>query len=119
MSSSGSVTDVLYQDVAIPAGTTSLVLTGQYWVVTGEDPADTNTYDTASIGFTQTNGTPIVTVNSFSNVTPTTAWTQINFTVPQNLSGQTIRLRMTSSNDFLNATSFYFDTLALNATHCP
>ncbi len=116
---SGSVTDLLYQDVAIPAGTTQLVLTGFYEVRSSESVTDTNVYDTASLAVTQTTGTLIVTVNSFSNRTPTTTWTAINHTFAQNLSGQTIRLRMTSSNDFLNATSFYFDSLALNATHCP
>ncbi len=114
---SGSVTDVLYQDVAIPAGTTQLVLTGYYEVRSAE--SSTGTYDTASIAATQTSGTPIVTINSFSNRTPTTTWTAINHTFTQNLSGQTIRLRMTSSNDFSNATSFYFDSLSLSATHCP
>lgn len=111
-------TDVLYQDVVVPAGTTSLVLTGVYEVRTGET-SSTIAYDTASIALTQPNGTPIVTVNSFSNLTATTTWTAINFTVPQNLSGQTVRLRMTSTGDSSNASSFYFDTLALTATHCP
>lgn len=116
---SGSVTDVLYQDFTIPANTTQLTLTGFYEVRTAESPGDLTVYDTGSIGFTQTNGTPIATVNSFSNITPTTAWTAINYTFPQTMSGQTIRLRMQSSNDIINPTSFYFDSFALNATHCP
>ncbi len=114
---SGSVTDVLYQDVAIPAGTTQLVLTGFYEVRTAE--TGTSVYDTATFAVTQTTGTPIVTINSFSNLTPTTIWTAINHTFTQNLSGQTIRLRMTSSNDLSKPTSFYFDSFALSATHCP
>ena len=36
-----------------------------------------------------------------------------------NLAGQTIRVRMTSTNDFFRATSFYFDTLSLRALRCP
>jgi hypothetical protein len=115
----GSVTDVLYQDFTIPANTTQLRLTGFYEVRTSEDVGDLNVYDTGSIGFTQTNGTPIAMVNSFSNITPTTAWTAISYTFPQTMSGQTIRLRMQSSNDILNPTSFFFDSFALNATHCP
>jgi len=116
---SSTVTDVLYQDVTIPANTTSLVFTGYYAVGTQESATETVAYDTGSIAFTQTNGTPIVTLNSFSNLTPTTQWVAINYTFPQDMSGQTIRLRMTSSNDFLNVTNFYFDTFGLNATHCP
>ena len=113
-----SVTDVLWQDVVVPATTTQLVLTGYYEVRTGETTT-TSAFDTASLALTQTNGTPIQVVRSVSNLTATTAWTAISHTFTQNLAGQTVRLRMTSTNDFLNATSFYFDTLALTATHCP
>ena len=113
-----SVTDIVYQDVVVPANTTQLVLTG-YYIVGTQELTTTTVYDTGSLAFTQTNGTPIVTVNSFSNLTTVAAWTAINFTVPQNLSGQTIRLRMTSSNDSSYVSNFFFDSFALNATHCP
>ncbi len=61
----------------------------------------------------------IANLNSFSNLTPVTAWTTINVTVPQNLSGQTVRLRLTSSNDDSFTTNFFFDSFSLTATHCP
>jgi hypothetical protein len=115
----GTVTDIVYQDVVVPANTTALVLTGYYIVGTQESATATIAYDTASLAITQTNGTQIVAVNSFSNLTPAAAWTAINFTVPQNLSGQTIRLRITSSNDDSFVSNFFFDSFALNATHCP
>ncbi len=115
----GTVTDIVYQDVVVPANTTQLVLTGYYLVATQESATATIAFDTGSLAITQTNGTQIAAVNSFSNLTPAAAWTAINFTVPQNLSGQTIRLRMTSSNDDSFVTNFYFDSFALNATHCP
>jgi hypothetical protein len=115
----GTVTDVLYQDVVVPANTTQLVLTAYYDVRSGEDPAETTVFDSAAIDVTQPNGTPIVTVRSLSNLTPTTAWTMVTHTFAPNLAGQTIRVRMTSSNDFFRATSFYFDTLSLRALHCP
>jgi hypothetical protein len=35
------------------------------------------------------------------------------------LSGQTVRLRIESNSDEAAQTSFHFDTLALTATHCP
>lgn len=114
-----TVTDVLYQDVVVPAGTTQLVLTAYYEVRSGEDPIETTVFDSAAIDVTQPNGTPIVTVRALSNLTPTTAWTMVTHTFTQNLSGQTIRVRMTSTNDFFRATSFYFDTLSLRALHCP
>jgi len=116
---SGQVSDKLWQDVTVPANTTSLVLTGYYEVRTGEDPSDPNVYDSGSIALTQTNDTVIATVLNLSNRTPTTAWTAINHSFAQNLSGMPVRLRMTSSNDISFPTSFYFDTLSLKATHCP
>ncbi len=115
----GTVTDIVYQDIVVPANTTQLVLTGYYLVATQESATATTAFDTGSLAITQTNGTQIVAVNSFSNLTPAATWTAINFTVPQNLSGQTIRVRMTSSNDDSFVTNFYFDSFALNATHCP
>lgn len=113
---SPTATDVLYQDVTVPANTTQLRFTATYEVRTGE--TGSSVYDTGQVALTQTNGTPIETIRSLSNTTPTTAWTAINYTVVANLSNQTVRLRFTSSNDFSNETSFYFDTLALTATYC-
>jgi hypothetical protein len=113
------VTDVLYQDVAIPAATQQLALTGFHDVRTDE-PAGSAAYDTAAIELTQPSGAVIATALGVSNATPQTAWTFFNHTFTQNLSGQTVRLRITSTNDGGYPTSFYFDTLALTATHgCP
>lgn len=112
----GSVSDGLYQDVTVPAGTTMLVLTGYYEVRTGE--TGSTVYDSAQVALTQTNGTPIETALSLTNAGPTTAWTAFSKTFTPNLSGQTVRLRFTSSNDDSFATSFYYDTLALTATFC-
>ncbi|MBA3454400.1 MAG: hypothetical protein H0T42_15005 [Deltaproteobacteria bacterium] len=114
-----TVTDVLIQTVVVPANTTQLVLTAYYDVRTGEDPAETTVFDTAAIDVTQPNGTPIATVRALSNLTPTTGWTMVTHSFSPNLAGQTIRVRMTSSNDFFRPTSFYFDTLSLRALHCP
>lgn len=113
-----SVTDVLYQDVTIPVGTTALRLTAQY-AVGGVEETDT-VYDTAQVALVQTNGTPIEVVKSLSNTMPTAAWTAIDhtFTNASALAGMTVRLRMTSTNDVINWTNFYFDTFALTATVC-
>ena len=112
-----SLTDQLYQDVVVPAGTTSLVLTGYYEVRTAE--TGTTVYDTGNVDLLQTNGTPIEAVMALSNAAPTTAWTPLSHTFGGNLSGMTVRLRFTTTNDVSNPTSFYFDTLSLKATHCP
>jgi hypothetical protein len=115
----GTVTDVLWQDVVVPAGTTQLSLSYVHLVGTQESASATTAFDTASVAITQTSGTVIANVNSFSNLTPFTTWTVASFTVPQNLSGQTIRLRLTSSNDDSFTTNFFFDSFSLTATHCP
>ena len=57
-------------------------------------------------------------VKDLTNLTPTTAWTAIDTLATQNLAGQTVRVRITTTNDVVNPTSFYFDTLALTATIC-
>jgi len=111
-----TVTDSLVQNVTIPANTTALVLTGMYDVRTAEAPS-TTAYDTAKLVITELDGTVIVTVLSLSNLTPKTAWTAIGHAFTQNLAGKTVRVRLTSTNDELDPTSFFFDSLALTATH--
>ena len=54
-------TDVVYQDVVVPAGTTQLVLTGYY--VVGTNETTTASYDTGVVDLLQTNGTPIENVD--------------------------------------------------------
>jgi hypothetical protein len=112
-----SVTDMLYQDIAVPAGTTQLVLTGYYAVATSE--TGTTVYDTGTLDLIQTSGTPIEAIKSLTNATNAASWKQLSHTFTANVAGQTVRLRFTTTNDSLNATSFYFDTLSLKATHCP
>ena len=109
-----TVKDTIVQDIMIPANTTSLVLTGFYDVRTGE--TGTTAFDTAKLVVTKTDGTTIATVLSLSNLTPKTTWTTFAHAFSQNLSGQTVRIRITSTNDELDPTSFFFDSLSLLAT---
>jgi hypothetical protein len=114
---SQKLVDEIYEDVAIPANTTSLVLTGYYNVKTGE--TGSSVFDRGSLSLNTTSNTVIENVLSLTNANATADWTPINHTVNANVAGQTVRLFMTSSNDFSNATSFYFDSFSLVATHCP
>ena len=94
------------------------MLTGYY--VVGTNETGTTVYDTGSVDLLQTNGTPIENVMSLNNATTTpAAWQAFSHTFTANVSGQTVRLRITSTNDITNATNFFFDTLSLKATHCP
>jgi hypothetical protein len=116
----GMVTDVLTQDVAIPPMTKALVLSGYHDVRTAEDPAETIAFDTATITLTQLDGTRIESLLTVSNLTPKAAWTAFEHKLAQIPSGQTVRLRLSSTSDGSWISSFYFDTLALTATHgCP
>jgi hypothetical protein len=112
-----TVKDWLVQDVTIPANTTQLVLTGVYDVRTSE-AATTTEYDTAKLVITELDGTTIAVVLALSNATPKSAWTTFLHTFTQDLSGKKVRLRITSTNDELDPTSFYVDSLALTAMHC-
>ena len=113
------ITDSMFQDVAIPALTSELVFTGVRQVRTDESSSST-AYDTASVSLRQPGGTPIETVLAVSNLTPVAAWTPFAHTFTQNVSGQTVRVFFTSRSDTSRPTSFFFDTLALTATHgCP
>ena len=109
-------TDGLHQDIAIPASATNISITGYYHVITGETGA--TVYDTGKIDLASTAGTTIEAIGAYDNAHATTAWTAFNKNFTQNVAGMTVRVKMTTSNDFTNATSFYFDTLALNATVC-
>lgn len=111
-----SVTDSMYQDVTIPATTTALRLTGHYEVRTAE--LETAPYDTAQVALVLPDGTPLETVLSLSNGTPTTTWTAFDHAFASTYAGQTVRLRIITTNDVIEPTSFYFDTLALIATVC-
>lgn len=111
-----AASDGLHQDIAIPASATGISLTGYYHVITGETGA--TVFDRGNIDLTTTAGTTIEAIMAFDNAHATGAWTAFSKTFTQTIAGTTVRLKMKSTNDVLNATSFYFDTLALNATVC-
>jgi len=114
-----SVTDVIYQDVTVPTGTTQLVLTG-YYVVGTNETTTTAANDTGHVDLLQTNGVPIENVLSLSNLTNTgSSWLLFTHNFAAIPAGQTVRLRITSTNNQTLGTNFFFDTLSLKATHCP
>ncbi|MDB4956913.1 MAG: peptidase and in kexin sedolisin [Myxococcales bacterium] len=115
-----SGTDLLYQDVAIPASTTALAISGFFDVRSAEDPNDPlGPYDFGRAELVTTGGTLIDTIGTYDDSKPQAAWVALSHTFTANVAGQTVRLRFTSTNDGINPTSFYFDTLSLRATICP
>ncbi|HEY4177186.1 MAG TPA: hypothetical protein VGM90_10155 [Kofleriaceae bacterium] len=109
------IDDVMYQDVVIPANTTSLTFSAKYVVSTAE--TDPTVYDYGAVG--ALDGSTVVFVKNLDNTTPVASWTPYTATVTTNLSGKTIRVQAEASNDVFYPTSFYFDSLSLKATHCP
>lgn len=109
--------DSVFQDVAIPASATSLVLTGYYEVRTSET-STTNPYDKGFLNLTTTTGTTLEAVGAYDSTHPTTAWTAINHPFANAFAGQTVRLFFNTTNDVSNETSFFFDTLSLQAMAC-
>lgn len=118
------VTDSITQDILIPAETTELVISGKYLVGTTEDPG-TGPFDSANVALLQTDGTPIdagiLSLTNLDGDAQITTWTPFthSFNVT-GLSGTTVRVRLTSTNDIINHTNFFFDSLSLQATSgCP
>jgi hypothetical protein len=109
-------TDELRQDVVVPVGTTALVLRGQVDIRTDEFLG--GPFDIATVALTTTGGAVLETVLNVSDVDATTSWTPFQRIFGQPYAGQTVRVRVRSTNDGSYATSFYFDSLALEATVC-
>ena len=115
-----SVTDSLHQDITFPANATTFVVTG-YFLIGGIEETGT-VYDTFSLDVIQTNGTPIENVMTLNNTQRNPAITTLqpfSKTLTANLAGQTVRLRGTSSNDIINHTNFFIDSLSFKSTQCP
>ncbi|MEZ4402535.1 MAG: hypothetical protein R3B06_21105 [Kofleriaceae bacterium] len=113
-----SGSDSAEQTVTIPPGTTQLVLHGMYAVLTGE--SGTTVYDSAATELVSSAGVVLETAQALSNTTVATTYTPFTFTFASPHAGQTVRLRVRSTNDISLETSFFWDTLALDAVvTCP
>jgi hypothetical protein len=104
----------LRQSVAVPAGTTSLVLSGQRCFVTDEPGGAA---DTLAIRLLDPAGGPLETLASLSNADAgaTCSWQPFSLTSPAPHAGQTIQLDFHAASDSLRWTSFYLDSLRLDA----
>ena len=110
-----SGSDSAVQTVTIPAGTTALVLRGKYDVRTSETGG---VYDTAAVEMLSSADAVLETAMSLTNQGALTAWTNFTFTFATPHAGQTVKIRFRSTNDLSLETSFFFDSLALDATVC-
>lgn len=108
--------DILYQDVAVPAGATAMSFRGKIWIDTQENTG--LAWDTLKVELVTTSGIVLKSLGSWSNLNTTTSWTDISVDATGSYSGQTIRLRWTADLDATKSTSFLVDSLVLDATTC-
>jgi hypothetical protein len=113
---SASNRDVLFQDVQVPAGTTVLELKGYYDLRTTEFVP--GVFDSATIELTTQQNVQLELVQTIDDDHATTAWTPFAKTFTGTYAGMTVRVRFSSASDSTDPTSFYFDTVELNATFC-
>lgn len=109
------VFETLSQDVAVPAGTTQLVLTGQRHVYTIE--SGTAVTDQVWVELVGPAGVG-EELARWSNRDVTDDWTPFSAPVTVPLTAQVLRLRFGAFTDGQRWSSFLFDSLALTATTC-
>ncbi len=109
--------DSLTQMVTVPAGTTSLTLTGNYWVQTAE--LLPIVFDHGYADLAQASGATIENVLSLDNNHTTTTWTAFSRTFAAPHAGEMVMIKLSSASDPTNVTNFFYDSLSLKATHPP
>jgi len=122
--SEANALDQLFQDVAIPAETSSIQVTGVYDVRSAE-AAGAGVKDTGLLVLAELGGTVVDTVLALDNTqarpSGSPPWIALDKTITMaGLGGRSLRFKLSSANDAAanTQTSFYFDGLAVTATHC-
>jgi hypothetical protein len=105
------VTESVSQDIAVPAGVTTMRLTG-YVRITTEEPS--GQYDHLYAEILAPGGGE--QLGHWSNLDANLAWAAFNLLASGNYAGQTITLRFRSYCDDLYNTDFFMDTCFLDAT---
>lgn len=111
-----SITQIMYQDVAIPAGATGLQLVGYRWFASEETTA--GAWDTFDVEIRTTSSGLLERLSRYDNEDTTTAWTAFTLLAGNSYPGQTVRMYFAAVLDDSLNTNFFFDTLALRVTVC-
>jgi hypothetical protein len=108
-------TTILRQDVTIPAEANTLTLSGRYWIITEDSP--TVAYDEAYLEFEDDEGT-IWQALPLTNTLHTTGWTAFEeyTNYVDRLAGRTVTFVAYSRTDPEGKTSFFLDSLRLEAS---
>lgn len=108
--------DVMYQDVTIPAGVSSAKLSYRYLVTTNETALVTP-FDTMTVRvYAPATAATGVTLASYSNLNASSTWASSPTFDLTAYRGQTVRLHFSGSSDFSKSTSFFVDDVKLVAT---
>ncbi|MGA2543458.1 MAG: NBR1-Ig-like domain-containing protein, partial [Verrucomicrobiota bacterium] len=110
VTTANNVEDVLYQDVAIPSGTTSSTLT--FWLKITTADTSGIAHDTLAIEVRNTGNTVLQTLANYSNVSVNNAWAQMTLTIT-GYAGQTIRIAFHGKTDASIQTVFRIDDVTL------
>jgi hypothetical protein len=104
-------TDTLFQQVAIPSTITTATLT--FWLHIDTAEPLTTAFDTLKVQVTNSSGTVLSTLATYSNIDANTGYAQKSFDL-SSFKGQTIRVLFTGVEDSIKQTSFVVDDFALN-----
>jgi subtilisin family serine protease len=107
-----ATSDSLYQTVTIPSTATNATLTF-YLKVDSDETTTTTAYDRLSVQILNSAGTVLSTLATYSNLNKGASYTLRSFDLTA-YRGQTIRIRLSASEDGAFQTSFTADDFALN-----
>jgi hypothetical protein len=107
--------DILSQAIAIPADASILTFSFYYAIITAEtSAAEVDVFDAQLVTATQT-----IALAHLSDNNASTPWVHVSALVPGSLAGQTVTLRLHGVTNGTRITSFYIDTVSLQAGACP
>jgi hypothetical protein len=102
------------QTVSIPSTCKNATLTFWLHIDTAETTTTTK-YDTLKLAILNSSGTVLSTPGSWSNLDHNTGYAQWTVNLASYI-GQTIKIRFTGAEDYVDQTSFVLDDVALNIT---
>ena len=108
--------DVLSQTLTVPAAASSLTLSFYYQIITSESTSGSE-FDTMDVTLVAPGQT--YQLGHFSDNSAVGSWTRFSTVVPATLAGQTVTLRFEAVTDISFVTSFYVDTVSMQAVACP
>jgi len=109
--------DELSQTVTIPAGAVSVSLAFSYTVFT-EEAKKGGAFDFLNVEVRDPNGN-VTALGQLSNNDAVSTWTRFGAMLPAALAGKTVDLHFRATTDASFVTSFYVDTVTLEAVGCP